>query len=267
VHDAIQPNWLPFTLMNALPVFLIGLCLGSFLNVVIYRAPRGLSIVYPPSRCPSCDRSIRWFHNVPLFGWLCLRGRCADCGNRISPRYPLVELVGGLLTLVAAFAFPDPLRSLGALWLFLSLWATLWIDLEHRIILDEISLGGTALGLLLAHWTIGLTSSVLGAAAGAGGLFLVGWIYQRLRGRPGMGMGDVKLAAMLGSFLGLTGIVLTVLLASFLGSILGIILVWRRRGSGLTALPFGSFLAPAAIIALVWGPRIWAWYSGFFPSR
>jgi leader peptidase (prepilin peptidase)/N-methyltransferase len=259
--------WLPREPIALSTVFVLGLCLGSFLNVVIHRLPRGESLGHPRSRCPRCGHRIRPWHNIPVLGWLLLRGRCADCGLPISPRYPLVELAGGGLLLVAATVFPTPLHSLAAAWFFLSLTAVLFIDLEHRIIPDEISLGGTALGLLLAHWTVGLVPAVTGALAGAGGLFLVSLAYRVLRHRDGMGMGDVKLAAMLGAFLGLPGVVLTVLLASLLGSILGVTLVVTRRGSGTTALPFGSFLAPAAAFVLLWGPRIWAWYAGFLPTH
>jgi leader peptidase (prepilin peptidase) / N-methyltransferase len=255
-------SWLILEPLPIALVFLLGLCLGSFLNVVIHRLPRGLSMIRPPSHCPACSHRVRRRHNLPLFGWLWLRGRCPDCGGRIPVRYPAVELLGGLFTVLAVFAFSTPLQSLSALWLFLSLTAVLWIDLEHRIIPDPISLGGTALGLLLAHWTIGLVASVSGMLAGGVGLFLVRWLYQRTRGRAGMGLGDVKLAAMLGAFLGPAGIALTVLVASFLGSVLGIALLLTRRGSGATALPFGSFLAPAAMAALLWGSRIWTWYSG-----
>jgi leader peptidase (prepilin peptidase) / N-methyltransferase len=259
--------WLPREPIALSTVFVLGLCLGSFLNVVIHRLPRGESLAHPRSRCPRCRHGIRPWHNIPVLGWLLLRGRCADCGLPISPRYPLVELAGGALLLVAATVFPTPVHSLAAAWFFLSLTAVLFIDLEHRIIPDEISLGGTALGLLLAHWTVGLVPAVIGALAGAGGLFLVSLVYRGLRHRDGMGMGDVKLAAMLGAFLGLPGVVLTVLLASLFGSILGVTLMMARRGSGTTALPFGSLLAPAAAFALLWGPRIWAWYAGFFPRR
>jgi leader peptidase (prepilin peptidase) / N-methyltransferase len=259
--------WLPRESFFLIAVFALGLCLGSFLNVVIHRLPRGESLIRPRSHCPRCQRAIRPWHNLPVVGWLLLRGRCADCSLPISVRYPLVELAGGGLFLLAAVAFPTPLRSLAAALFFLSMLAVLFIDLEHRIIPDEISLGGLAAGLALAHWTIGLGPALAGALAGAGGLFLVGTIYRGLRHRDGMGMGDVKLAAMLGAFLGLRGVVLTVLLASLLGSILGVSLVLSRRGNGVTALPFGSFLAPAAAFALLWGPRIWAWYAGFFPPR
>ncbi len=258
------PPWFPREPLPMATVFVLGLCLGSFLNVVIHRLPRGQSLARPPSRCPRCGHGIRPWHNIPVLGWILLRGRCADCGLAISPRYPLVEAAGGGLFLVAVTAFPTPLHSLAAAWLLLSLTAILFIDLAHRIIPDEISLGGAALGLLLAPWTVGFLPALIGMAAGAGGLLLVGLTYRRLRHRDGMGMGDVKLAAMLGAFLGLPGVVLTILLASLLGSLLGVSLILARRGESTTALPFGSFLAPAAALALLWGSRIWAWYGGFF---
>lgn len=260
-------SWLPPAPPLLALLFIFGLCLGSFLNVVIHRLPTGLSLLFPPSHCPRCRHLVRPWHNLPLIGWIALRGRCADCGTRIAVRYPLVELAGGGLTVLAAACFPTPCSSLAALWLCLALLAVLFIDLEHRIIPNQISLGGIPLGLALSPWTVGFTAAMAGMAAGAGALFAAGWIYQRLRGRPGMGLGDVKLAAMLGAFLGPKGIALSVLLASFLGSILGLALVARRKGTGATALPFGSLLAPAALVALFWGERIWTWYLGYFPRR
>jgi leader peptidase (prepilin peptidase)/N-methyltransferase len=260
-------SWLAWAPFPAAVLFALGLCFGSFLNVVIHRLPLGLSLVRPRSRCPRCETPILPWHNIPLVSWLWLRGRCASCAAPIPVRYPLVELAGGLFTLLAGFAFPSPIASVAALWFFLALLAVLFIDLEHRIIPDEISLGGTVLGFLLSRWTIGWVASAAGLALGAGALYLVGWIYRRLRGRAGMGLGDVKLAAMLGAFLGARGLLLTVLLASLLGSILGITLILRRRGTGATALPFGSFLAPAGMAALLWGERIWSWYLGAFAQR
>lgn len=260
-------GWFPLDPLPLAYASILGLCLGSFLNVVIHRLPLGQSLLRPRSRCPHCGHAIRPWHNLPVLGWLWLRGRCADCRAAIPVRYPLVELAGGIVALTAVLAFPTPWHSLAALWLFLSLLAVFFIDLEHRIIPDEISLGGTVLGLVLAHWTIGLKPALAGAAAGAAGLFLVGWFYRRVRGRDGMGFGDVKLAAMLGAFLGLSGLVMTVLFASVLGSATGFALIAARRGSGATALPFGSFLAPAAVVALLWGPAVWGWYLGFFPAR
>lgn len=256
----MRHHWLPLDPWTAAIVALVGLCLGSFVNVLIYRIPRGISLWRPASHCPRCGGRIRPWHNIPLAGWILLGGRCAQCREPISPRYPLVELAGGLLAWLAAYAFPTPVQSAAALWFFLALLAVLFIDLEHRIIPDVISIGGTILGLCLSPWTIGWRSAAGGALAGAAALSLVAWTYQRARGRPGMGMGDIKLAAMLGAFLGLRGIVLTILGASFGGSILGISLVITRRGTGATPLPFGSFLAPAAAAVLLWGERVWSWY-------
>jgi leader peptidase (prepilin peptidase) / N-methyltransferase len=264
---AAPSAWLSWAPLPAAVLFALGLCFGSFLNVVIHRLPLGLSLVRPRSRCPRCETPIRARHNVPLVAWVWLRGRCASCGAPIPARYPLVELAGGVFALLAGFAFPSPVATVAAFWFFLALLAVLFIDYDHRIIPDEISLGGTALGLALSHWTVGWAASAAGLAAGAGALFLVGWIYQRVRGRPGMGLGDVKLAAMLGAFLGPLGLLLTVLLASLLGSVAGITLILRRRGTGATALPFGSFLAPAGMVALLWGGRIWSWYLGAFAQR
>jgi leader peptidase (prepilin peptidase) / N-methyltransferase len=258
-------GWLPRVPQVAAVVLLFGLCLGSFLNVVIYRLPLGRSLWHPRSRCPRCQHSVRPWHNLPVLGWLILRGRCADCKLPIPWRYPLVELLGGLLTLVAAYAFPSPLFSLAALWFFLALLAVFFIDWDHRIIPDQISLSGAILGCLVAPWGLGLGAALAGLAAGAGALFVTGLAYEKLRGRPGMGLGDVKLAAMLGAFLGLKGVALTVILASLVGSILGIVLILRRKGTGATALPFGSFLAPAGMAAMLWGERLWGWYLGLFP--
>jgi leader peptidase (prepilin peptidase)/N-methyltransferase len=260
-------SWLPREPLLVVLVAFLGLCLGSFLNVVVYRLPRGMSVIRPRSRCGACGRSIRPWDNIPVLSWLLLRGRCRDCRAAISLRYPMIELLGGIFALTAAFAFSRPVESLVAAWMLFALLAVFFIDLENRIIPDEISLGGTALGLLVSPWTIGLLEAALAAATGAAILFLLGWGYQRVRGRAGMGLGDVKLAAMLGAFLGFPGLLLTVLLASFLGSLVGLGMVALRRADGATALPFGSFLAPAAMIVLLWGPRIWAWYLGLFPPR
>ncbi len=146
-----------------------------------------------------------------------------------------------------------------------ALLAIFFTDLECRIIPNEISLGGAALGLVISPWTIGLGEAIGAAVTGAAVLYFLGWAYQKTRGRPGMGLGDVKLAAMLGAILGFPGLLLTVLLASFLGSLVGLAMILFRRGDGATALPFGSFLAPAGMVALLWGPRLWEWYLGLFP--
>jgi len=263
---AIETSWYPSEPFPFIVLLALGLCFGSFLNVVIYRLPLGLSLSHPRSRCGSCETPIRWYHNVPVVAWILLRGRCAYCRASIAPRYPLVELTGGGLTLLAVYSAQTPVQSVAGLWLLLSLLVVFFIDIDHRIIPDEISLGGTALGWVLSFWTFGIWNAVIASVVGALSLYLVGWLYQRARGVAGMGLGDVKLAAMLGAFLGLQGLLLTVLLASFLGSFIGVVMILARRGSGQTALPFGSFLAPAAVVVSIWGGSIWQWYLGFFPQ-
>jgi leader peptidase (prepilin peptidase) / N-methyltransferase len=260
-------SWLPLEPFWIVWVGFLGLCLGSFLNVVVYRLPRDMSLLRPRSRCGSCNHPIRPWDNVPVLSWIFLRGRCRDCKSRISLRYPMIELLGGLFALVAVFAFDRPIETLAAGWMLFALLAVFFIDLDCRIIPDEISLGGAALGLLISPWTVGLWEAMGAAATGSAVLFLLGWGYQKARGRPGMGLGDVKLAAMLGAFLGFPGLLLTVLLASFLGSVVGIGMVAIRKADGATALPFGSFLAPAAMVVLIWGPRVWTWYLGLFSPR
>lgn len=260
-------SWLPREPFFIVVVAFLGLCLGSFLNVVVYRLPRDLSIVKPRSRCGNCLHPVRPWDNIPVLSWILLRGRCRDCKARISPRYPAIELLGGVFALIAAFGFSRPIESLAAGWMLFGLLAVFFIDLDCRIIPNEISLGGTLLGLAISPWTIGLWEAIGAAATGSAVLYLLGWGYQKARGRPGMGLGDVKLAAMLGAILGFSGLLLTVLLASFLGSIVGLGMMAARKGDSATALPFGSFLAPAGMVALIWGPRLWHWYLGLFPPH
>ncbi len=259
-------DWAPRDPSTLMVATLLGLCLGSFLNVVIYRLPLGQSILWPPSRCGGCGGRIRPWHNVPIVGWFVLRGRCADCRAPISARYPLVEALGALAVLASLYLAPTPLTAAVLAVFSLSLLVVFFVDLDHRIIPDEISLGGTVLGLAISFWTVGWRTALLGAVVGAGALFLVGWLYERTRGRAGMGLGDVKLAGMLGAFLGLPGVVLTVMGAAFLGSIVGGALLAARRATAASALPFGCFLAPAAVATYLYGPRVWAWYLGFFPQ-
>jgi leader peptidase (prepilin peptidase) / N-methyltransferase len=244
---------------------LLGLCLGSFLNVVIYRLPRDLSLWRPGSRCPGCGKPIAPYDNIPVLSFLLLRGRCRKCGIAISPRYPAVELLGAVCVLAGAL-FSDGLLPAAVRSLFLlAMVAITLIDLDHRIIPDEISLSGVVLGLILCP-AVGVPrlDGLIGAAVGAGALLGVALAYRALRHAAGMGMGDVKLAAMLGAFLGWKGVFLTILLGSLLGSVLGIALLASRRATGRTALPYGTFLAPAAGVVLLAGPRIWAWYLGLF---
>lgn len=260
-------SWLPREPLLVLLVGFVGLCLGSFLNVVVYRLPRDLSVVKPRSRCGRCLHPVRPWDNIPVLSWILLGGKCRDCKAPISARYPMIELLGGVFALLAVFGFSRPIESFAAAWMLFALLAVFFIDLDCRIIPNEISLGGTLLGLAISPWTIGLWEALGAAATGSTVLYLLGWVYQKTRGRPGMGLGDVKLAAMLGAILGFPGLLLTVLLASFLGSIVGLGLMAARKGDSATALPFGSFLAPAGVVALLWGRWLWDWYLGLFPPH
>ncbi|MFH1144470.1 MAG: prepilin peptidase [Candidatus Eisenbacteria bacterium] len=258
-----MPQWMHTWPALPLGIVFLGLCLGSFLNVLIYRLPLGLSVVKPRSHCPRCRQTIHAWDNIPLLSYLLLRGRCRHCGVRIPLRYPIVELLGALCLVVAALASATPAGAAIRAAFLLSMVVVFFVDLDHRIIPDEISLGGIAVGLAAAP-LLGLSrlDSVIGAAAGAGGLLLIALGYQKLRGMAGMGGGDIKLAAAFGAFMGWQGLLLTMVLGSFLGSAIGIGLLVRGRATAKSALPFGCFLAPAAAVVLLYGPRLWAWYLG-----
>jgi len=260
-------NGIPFKEIPGIWILfaLLGLCLGSFLNVVIYRLPRDLSLWRPGSRCPGCGTPIAPYDNVPVLSYLLLRGRCRKCQIPISPRYPAVELAGAACLLVSAFVSDGLLATTVRSVFLLAMVAVTLIDLDHRIIPDEISLSGVVLGLIVCPF-IGVPrlEGLIGAVVGAGALLGVAMAYRAIRNVAGMGMGDVKLAAMLGAFLGWKGVFLTILLGSLMGSVFGIALLANRRATGRTALPFGTFLAPAAGVVLLAGPRIWAWYLGLF---
>lgn len=246
-----------------------GLCFGSFLNVVIFRLPLDRSIVWPASQCPHCGRGLPAWENIPVLSYLALGARCRGCRASISWRYPLVELLGGAAAALAVWRWgPGP----AALWagaFTLLLIAVAWIDAEHRIIPDELSAGLLAFGLWARGFHLqGFAASTAGAL---GGVVLLGgaaWAYRRWRGIDGLGGGDVKLIAGLGAFLGLPGLVITVLLASAAGSLVGFGLMIRGRADTQTALPFGTFLAAAGVCALAAGPALWSGYLtlvGFGP--
>jgi leader peptidase (prepilin peptidase) / N-methyltransferase len=258
------------TIVTLVVALVLGTAVGSFLNVVIHRVPRRESIVSPGSHCPSCGRAIRWFDNVPLFGWLWLRGRCRDCRAPIAVRYPLVELLTGLLAAGLALRLGFTIELLGAFWFAASLLALTFIDLDHRLLPDRITLPGIVAGLLLAacaptndRW-VAIQSSVIGILVGGGVLWVVAQAYRLYSGQEGMGGGDIKLLAMIGAFLGWQGVLLTLLLASFAGSAVGIVLMIVRRADSKLAIPFGPFLALGALVALFWGGRIVGWYISSF---
>jgi len=242
--------------------FILGTVVGSFLNVCICRLPEGKSIVSPPSACPKCGQQIRWYENIPIISFLVLRAKCRSCSLPISWRYPLVEALNGLLTLLLFLKFGVSLSFL-ALFIFCSsLVVITFIDLDHQIIPDEISLPGIVIGFLFAiflPWN-GWFNSLLGILLGGGSLFLVAWGYEKLTGKEGMGGGDIKLLAMMGAFLGWSSVLFIIFAASLIGSVIGITAMLVQKKDGKLAIPFGPFLAFGAILYIFYGRQIIFWY-------
>jgi leader peptidase (prepilin peptidase) / N-methyltransferase len=243
----------------------LGLAVGSFLNVCIYRIPRRESLLHPPSRCPACGQGLRWFDNVPVLGYAWLGGRCRACRAPISIRYPLVELVTMGVFLLHYVAF-DWSALLAVRLLFACAMIVLFaIDLEHHLLPDVITLPGIAVGLLASlALPPGFVDALIGMLVGGGVLWLIGEAYYRYAGQEGMGGGDVKMLAMIGAFLGWKQVVLTLVLSSVAGSIIGMLLLVTRRGGMKYELPYGTFLALAALVASLVGERIIAWYTGLY---
>lgn len=250
---------------------LFGACVGSFLNVCIHRLPRGYSVVKPRSHCPKCLKSIAWYDNIPIISYIILRGHCRYCGRLISPRYLIVELVTVALS-VGLFAYYGDLTRYLIYFCFLvaPLIAVTFIDLEHRLIPDVISLPGVAAGVMARlafagpDWRATIIDVVLGILVGGGFLALVGLGYEWLKKREGLGGGDVKLACMFGAFFGWKGVIFILLLSSVLGSLVGIILIAFLKKDLKYAIPFGPFLAMAAVIYLFLGEKVLNWYLGLF---
>lgn len=243
-------------------VFILGLLIGSFLNVCIYRIPREESIVFPASHCPACQKPVRPYDNVPLFSFLFLRGRCRFCRAPISWRYPLIELLHGLGYLFILHQFGYSVQALVYAVLFSSLVVVTFIDLSHQIVPDVITLPGMVLGLIAASTVLppGPINSLIGLFLGGGLFYLVAILSIALLKKEGMGGGDIKLIAMIGAFLGWKGMLLTIFLAALAGSIIGLFLVFIRGRDRAEPIPFGPFLALGAMISLFWGPQILNWY-------
>ena len=250
----------------------IGLVIGSFANVCIHRLPLGESVVAPRSRCPSCRAPIAAGDNVPVLSWLVLRGRCRHCGSRISWRYPAVEAATGLLYLAVALASGPSPRALLDMALVTALLVLALIDLDHQILPNAITRPGIAVGIgasIAARalgWP-GFPSPLQSAAAAAAGYLAfaaVALAYRRTRGVEGLGQGDWKLAAMLGAFLGWERMLLTILLASIAGTLVGVALIARRGRSSQHPLPLGTFLGLAGILVVFVGEPVLAWYRGLW---
>ena len=270
-------------MIEATLALLFGLLIGSFLNVCIYRWPRDLSVVRPRSHCPSCEKTIAWYDNIPLLSYALLGGRCRHCRARISPRYPVVELLTGTLFFVFVYTLGPSLAALKMCVFSAILVGLVFADLEERILPDELTLGGALVGLVFAVFvpvpditaqallwlagldlTPGIPQSLAEAAFGAilPALFLWGggWVYYKVRHREGLGFGDVKLIAMVGAFLGLRGALLTLILGSIAGSVLGYgYIKLTGKDASTYELPFGSFLGAAALAVALIGPTLPGW--------
>jgi leader peptidase (prepilin peptidase) / N-methyltransferase len=244
---------------------LLGLTFGSFLNVCIYRIPRSESLAFPASHCPSCQHPLRWFDNVPLAGWLRLGGRCRDCRQPISVMYPLVEAATGVLFAAGCWYYGVSLLLVARLVFACAMIVLCVIDLQHRILPNVITLPGIVVGFLFSLvLPPGWLASLIGIAVGGGLLLLVSEVYLRVRGEEGLGMGDVKMLAMIGAFLGWKLTLLTLVLSSLVGSLVGLGMIAARKGGLKYALPFGTFLALAAIVAAAVGDSIVTWYLSFY---
>jgi leader peptidase (prepilin peptidase)/N-methyltransferase len=251
--------------MAYLSVALVGLVIGSFLNVCIYRLPRDLSVVWPASRCTACGREISWYENIPVLSYTVLRGRCRTCGVSISLMYPLIELL-------TAGVFVATWAVFGPAWLFAiravfgaAMIVLLVIDLQHQILPNEITLPGIVVGLAASLAAEpGWRDALIGAAAGGGVLWLVAWGYERLRHQEGLGFGDVKMLAMIGAFLGWKLMLLTLVGASIFGSLTAGVLMVSGRADWQSKLPLGTFLAVTAVPVGLVGNAVVAWYTGFF---
>ena len=271
-------------------VFVFGLIIGSFLNVCILRIPTGKSIVMPASACPKCGTAIHAYDNIPVISYLILRGKCRRCKTRISPIYPLVEFLTGLLFFACYYAFGFSVETLK--------WATfsaimivlVFTDLRERILPDLVNFTGFAFGLVFslfvkptdgsALWiadhifqfpppqaVLSLVDALLGAALGSGLLWLVSEVYFRLRGREGLGLGDVKMMLMAGAFLGAKRTLLTIMVGSILGSVIGIAVILARRKEADYELPFGTFLGVGALIVVFFGTPVVNWYQALLMGR
>ena len=246
-------------------VVVAGLCVGSFLNVCIYRLPRRASLLTPRSRCPGCDYQLTWYDNIPVISYLVLLGRCRRCRARINVRYPIVEILTAVVFLLHYLAFGLTALLVVRLLFACAMIVLFAIDLEHQLLPNVITLPGLAAGLVFSlAFPPGVLDAALGALIGGGVLWLIGEAYYRYSGQEGMGGGDVKMLAMIGAFLGWKLVLVTLIVSSLAGSLLGVFIILSRRGDLKKALPYGTFLAMGALFASLYGERVVDWYTGLY---
>ena len=262
--------------------FWLGACIASFLNVVIWRVPRGESIVSPPSHCPKCNAAIKWYQNIPILSWLALRGKCANCREPISPRYIIVEAIGGVLFLSVfiqtqgMFAAdrgllpPFAMLSIVVMWIWVSLMIVgSMIDYDHKLLPDFVTVGGMVLGvvyggidsLLWGSWLF-LLNSLGGLAFGFGLLWLIRWLGSKVFKREAMGMGDVFLMGAVGALFGPVAVIVTLILSSVFGSVVGVgmIALSKTKFGKFVEIPYGPYICMGCLVWMFYGPKLVNWY-------
>ncbi len=268
-------------MLEALAAGLFGLLIGSFLNVCIFRLPRDLSVVAPRSFCPGCEKTVSWYDNIPLLSYFLLGRRCRYCREPIPWRYPAVELITGLLFFWCVYSKGWNVWGLKLCVLAAIMVDLIFTDLEERILPDEFTLGGAAAGVALAAfappssnlsifflpaqwpaWIHGVFEALFGALVSAGLLWVVGAVYQHVRGREGLGLGDVKMLLTIGAFLGLPAALLAIFASSMFGAIAGMAYIWFSKEEFTYELPFGTFLGLAAVVGGLFGDQILGWWLG-----
>lgn len=293
VHGIIRGMDMHYFIIFGLFSFAFGACIASFLNVCIWRLPRNESVVRPASHCPNCNAPIRWYQNIPILSYIALGGKCANCRKPISMRYTIVELLGGILFLLAYLQWAMPamfgdapvagLRPLLNFWCVPVCWLVFaglilgsFIDLEHFYLPDRVTIGGMVLGVPLSvllpelqlekTWLDALCWSAGGLAFGFFFLWGMGWVFSKLFRKDALGFGDVKLMGGVGAFFGPTAVLFVLIVSSLIGSAVGIALILRGRAKlgGFTAVPYGPFIAAATLIWMFWGPPLVSRYIALF---
>lgn len=251
--------------INVVLIFILGLIVGSFSNVCIYRIPRNESIIYPASHCPKCRSNISPKDNIPLFSYILLKGRCRNCKSKISIQYPIVELLTGLTYLIIYLAYGLSVQTLIYIILSSALIIIAFIDLHEQVIPEVISLPGMVIGLILGFFVpyISFINSALGIVIGGGIILVIRLAGSLIFKKESMGIGDIELAAMIGAFLGWRYIMISLFLGFFLGALAGILLILSKIKSREDVIPFGPFIVLGSFITLLWGEKIISWYIGF----
>jgi leader peptidase (prepilin peptidase)/N-methyltransferase len=243
-------------------IFIFGLCIGSFLNVCIYRLPESKSIVHPRSMCPKCETLIASYDNIPILSYIVLGGKCRHCKAPISLRYPVIEFLSGMFAVGVALKYGITFEALIYYIFIAALLVITFSDIDHQIIPDVITLPGIPIffvaGFALSQITV--VQSLLGILVGGGSLFLVAWLYHLVTKKEGMGGGDIKLLAMMGAVIGWQGVLFTIFVASAVGTISGLLLMLKAGKSMKLAIPFGPFLALGGTAYILFGPQLIAWY-------